>query len=369
MTAATARQKTESGGATRGREDNRSETSDTTDSVAVLIRLPDLSEPESKEKTPAAVAGSVVLDEMAVAETETAIQPPVSEGRGDHVADDPVSSADEELDSNPPEEEPTDTEVTTWSAFTLPRPVKQLAGVLALVGLFIAAYFAIVGGGGGTVDENNGELSGEQTPVEWAGPSTSTETPEPIDIAAAPVLESDQQQELFIDTPAGDAESGVIEPMDTEEVKEAPPLTGDTKPSVVLDPLEGNVPLAESIPYGDSWTKDDPSGDFAVDMGHGQEQQEYPDTSTGPDDRLDGTDQGTETLPVGQTVDASPQQYPTTDPSKYQYPVDYHLMFQASPDTSDLQGPSSRPRERSIYNQYPDTARLKPPIDPPPVRR
>lgn len=367
MTAATARQKTESGGVTRRREDNRSETSDATDSVAVLIRLPDLSEPELKEKTLTAVAGSIVLDDMAVAEEETAVQQPASEGVGDHVAGASVSSADEELDASPPGEEPTDTEVATWGAFTLPRPVKQLAGVLALVGLFIAAYFAIVGGGG-SVDENNGELPGAQAPVEWAGPSTSTETPEPIDISAAPVLEGDQQ-ELFVDTPAGDTESGVLEPMDTEEAKEAPPLTVDSGPSIVLDPVDEKTDLVESPSDGGSWNRDDSLGNFAIDMGHGQEQQEPPDVSTRPDDRLDGTDQGAETLPVGQTVDATPSQYPTTDPSKYQYPKNYHLMFQASSDTSNMHGPSSTPRERSIYEQYPDTARLNPPIDPPPIRR
>lgn len=366
MTAATARHRTGSAGASRGREDDRSETSDATNAIAVLIRLPDLNEPASKEKTPQVAAGPIQPEDMATGDPSPVAQPPVSEEPDERATDVATPRADREPETSLPEEEPIDAEVATRSVFTVPRPVMQLAGVLALIGMFIGAYFAIVGGGDGNVNEDNGDLPGDQAPVDWAE-SPSTDPTEPVDISAAPPFDNGQQQELFADTPVDETGSDLLEPMDTREARDPPSLTLEPEPSVVLEPqFEEKMDLADSVPDGGSWMQKDQFAGFGVDSSKGVE---GPDATTQPEDRSDGIAQGIEASQLGETVEVSPYKYPVTDPSNYQYPEDYHTMFQGSPDTSNAPGISPGPSERGIYGPYPGTARLRPPIDPPPVRR
>lgn len=369
MTAALARQKTGPAGASRGQEDSRSETLDATNSIAVLISLPDLNEPASKEKASATAIGSRAQNDIAASDPEPAVEPPVAEEPSDQADDASASLANEESDAGSSVEEPTDTEVSTWSAFTVPRPVMQLAGVLALVGVLIGAYFVIVGGKGGTVDEDTGKVAGEQTSDAWAEPSPPIESAGPTDIAATPALEGDQPQQLFAESRVDRTRTDATEPADDQEAKETLPLTMETETTVVLDPLEKKTDPADSSPQSESWADDDRLGDFGVDAEPGPEAHENMGHCTQPQNQSNGIIQGPETPQLGQTVDTPPQQYPDTDPSTYQYPEHYHEMFQPSPDMGSLPGPSPRPTERSIYQQYPDTARLRPPIDPPPVRR
>ena len=365
MTAATARHRTGSAGASRGKEDDRSETSNATNPIAVLIRLPDLNEPILKEKVPQVAAGPVEPGEMATGKASPTAQPPVSEEPNDQAADAAALRTDRESETRAPEEEPTDDDAATRSPVTVPRPVMQLAGVLALIGMFIGAYFAIVGGGDGNVHEDNGDLPGDQSPVEWA--ESSTEPTEPVDIAAAPPLDSNQQQELFAEPPVDHTGSNLFEPMDTQEAKDPPSLTLEPEPSVVLEPqFEEKMDLADSALDGGSWIQKDQFAGFGVDSSQGVE---GPDATTQPEDRSDGIAQGIEAPQLGETVEVSPYKYPVTDPSNYQYPEDYHTMFQDSLDTSNTPGTSPGPSERGIYSPYPGTARLRPPIDPPPVRR
>lgn len=374
MTTAPARQKARSAGGSRGQEDNRSERPDATNPIAVLIRLPDLSEPASKEKTPDMANGLVEPDDMAIVQAESSVQPPVSEEPIDQATEAAVLSTDEEPDAGPPEEEPKATEAAAQRVVTMPRPVMQLAGVLALIAIVIAAYFAIVGGEGSIVDEDESKLAADQAHDAWPGPSPSTEPTEPADIALSPPLENDQQQELFVDSSTSQSDPVFLEPADTrgaEATAEASTM-GPEQTGMLDLPLGEDADRADSLSGSDSWMHDDRLEGFGVDVSHRQketEETEETDVRVQPEAPSDGIAQVPETLPLERTVDTSPHGYPVTDPSTYQYPEDYHTKFQAFQDSSSLQGALRRPSERSIYSEAPGTARLRPPIEPPPVRR
>ncbi|MBC8869062.1 MAG: hypothetical protein H8E44_06570 [Planctomycetes bacterium] len=372
MTAALARKKTGSAGASRGQEGNRAQMPDTTNPVAVLIRLPDLSEPASKEKAAVDAVAASEQDDEPIAESTSAARSPASEKASDQSAEVAATSASHERVDHSPKEKPTDAEAATWNSVTVPRPVMQLAGVLALIGMLIGAYFALVGGGGGTVDEPSGDPEGEQDVSELVEPSPLAET-EPFDLAIVPSLDGDREpRDLFIDTPAAEAGSDLV----LEEARGAddPAAFGvDFEPSVTPGPpIDGKTDLPDTYPDGSSWTQDDRSGAFGFDFDRErieQNRKDLPLFSERPEDRANGIAGGTESLQLEQAVDVSPYKYPVTDPSNYEYPEDYHTMFQASPDARSLERASPGPNERSLNGRYPDTARLGPPIEPPPILR
>jgi len=358
MTAALARQKNRSAGASRGQDDNRAQMSDTTNPVAVLIRLPDLSDPASKEKAAVEAVTPPEQDDEPTAESQSAEAATPSAG-------------DERVDHSS-REKPRDEEIAAWNTVTVPRPVMQLAGVLALIGMLIGAYFALVGGGGGTVDEPSSDPEGEQDVSELVEPAPSVET-KSFDLAIVPSLEADQEpRDLFNDTPAAEAGSDLV--LEEARGAEDPAAFGvEAKTSLIPgSPIEERKGLTDTYPSGGSWTQDDRTGAFGFDFDHNrveQNREDLPLFSERPEDRANGVAGGTESLRLEQAVDVAPYKYPATDPSNYEYPEHYHTMFQASPDTRSREGALPGPSERSLNGRYPDTARLGPPMEPPPALR
>jgi len=343
--------------------------------IPVLIRLPDLSEPASREKAPEVADEQAEPVDMPIADAESAVQLPVSDDPGEQAPDESPRLDSEEPDIGPPEEKPNTIEDATPSVVTVPRPVMQLAGVLALIGMLVAVYFAIVGGEARIVDEDEGGFAGEQAPVastDQSPPTELTESIESTDIALAPPLENDQQQELIINPPVTDPGSTFLEPESTlESDATADASTTDPTQSETFDPpLEEE---ADSSSGSDFWRKADRLDGIGVDLNDGQDELHKTDALTQPEHRSDIvhglTGQSQRELP-NQTLDIVSDGYPLTDPSKYQYPEDYHTMFPVSSEANNSQEATlRRPSERSRNDQYPGTARLRSPIEAPPIHR
>jgi hypothetical protein len=60
--------------------------------------------------------------------------------------------------------------------------------------------------------------------------------------------------------------------------------------------------------------------------------------------------------------------YPVTNPATFQYPVDYHERLLPRAPSLGTQSVQPAPRGAGLYDRSPSTARLQPPIEPPPVR-
>ena len=60
--------------------------------------------------------------------------------------------------------------------------------------------------------------------------------------------------------------------------------------------------------------------------------------------------------------------YPVTNPTTFQYPPDYHERLQPHARSLESQNAWPAPSGAGLYDRPQTTARLQPPIEPPPMR-
>ena len=72
--------------------------------------------------------------------------------------------------------------------------------------------------------------------------------------------------------------------------------------------------------------------------------------------------------PYGSREDLAQRSYPTTEPATYQYPSRYEQLFAGTPQGPQAESHATSNDQSSIYGWQPNTARLQPRIEPPPIR-
>jgi hypothetical protein len=72
--------------------------------------------------------------------------------------------------------------------------------------------------------------------------------------------------------------------------------------------------------------------------------------------------------PDGAREDLAQRSYPTTEPATYQYPSRYEQLFAGTQQGPQTESHATSNDQSSIYGWQPNTARLQPRIEPPPIR-
>ena len=279
-----------------------------------------------------------------------------------------------------PREEPTrltqsaprfGSERMTWSRFQGVRLLGQLFVGALVIGLFIAAYAMLVGG--------------QDTPSTAKNPGTpATDQPAPNDSDPEPKT---QPQGAAEEQASPSADARTVSPPTAQSLS-APAdneATAESSPSIGRQGREASSPLAatpaSSKPLLErGWTADrvmpspDSSGQDATvqaDTGRAAEVAAADGSrSFAPGSQLPFSEQsGTVSSPKQPNhVNPSSSPYPVTDSSKFQYPAQYHEILRSRANSRPTTDNSTEPVGRSANAWQPNTARLQPSMDPPPIR-
>jgi hypothetical protein len=272
---------------------------------------------------------------------------------------------------------------------------------LALIAVFIAAYTAIVGGGGSKeLAEGNPAANDKSVTA-----STDFES-QAVD------MELDAMLPKIPEAPLAHSESGQQQP-ETPAAKETPAPQPNTQtpakqdaPAAVPAAAESNAPALPATPAtpalpaqpavaAKTETPSVQQTEFespatspqSPPTDEKQTQRLAADTTSTPADNrwapgfsneiaqdrtanADTADTGHQApLPTSSIAasDAAHPAYPATNPASFQYPVDYHRHLIGA-DARDADRPSPWTDEAAAYGQRPSTARLQPRMDAPPIR-
>jgi hypothetical protein len=249
-----------------------------------------------------------------------------------------------------------------WTRFHLPRRVVRTGIALVLLAVLVIAFSVIR-----QPQKSNGVATGE-LPAVASAPSRgflSAEMPTPpIKPPAAPTGAVSRK-------PATDAAAAMSEsPLSVETVPASAANGGrdvskaaEVKPPL-LDASAESTTAGLAAPTSPPTTPPVPARAEQRTAGPLDFQADAPLTGA----------------PSRETVSASADQlrYPATDPGTFQYPADYHVRLrsrvgspapranEANPQGLLLNAPTTS--EASVYGWQPHTARLQPPMEPPPMR-
>lgn len=261
-------------------------------------------------------------------------------------------------------------ERTTWSRFQGVRLLGQLFVGLLMIGLCIAAYVMLVGGHDApSTTKNPGTSAADQHAPNDSDPESKTQTQDAAEEQASPLADA-----KTVSPPTAPPPSA---PADMEAAAESSSSTGRQVPEAsspsAATPL--SKPLLESGLTADPVKSyPDPSGrDTRVQADTGNSAES---AATGgslpsaPGSQMPLIEQPGTASSTGQPNHADPSSapYPVTDPSKFQYPAPYHEILRSRANARPTTDSSTGPVGRSPNAWQPSTARLQPPMDPPPIR-
>ncbi|MCY2993527.1 MAG: hypothetical protein NTY19_37460 [Planctomycetota bacterium] len=279
-----------------------------------------------------------------------------------------------------PREEPTmltqsaprfGSERMTWSRFQGVRLLGQLFVGALVIGLFIAAYAMLAGG--------------PDTPSTAKNPGTpAADQPAPNDSDLDSKTQSQDAAEGQASPPA-DATTVTPPPAQSLSAPADNEATAESSPSIGRQGREASSPLAatpaSSKPLLErGWTADrvmpspDSSGQDATvqaDTGRAVEVAATGGSrSFAPGSQLPFSEQPETASSLGQPnhVNPSSSPYPVTDSSKFQYPAQYHEILRSRANSRSTTDNSTEPVGRNANAWQPNTARLQPSMDPPPIR-
>ncbi len=357
MTTAFAQRQTRPDEARRRQRNTREEPAGGRDEFAVLIRLPDLSEPpEEEEATDQSLL--VKRGDAAATAPQPMVQRPVGKqlekalaGVDDQErvrAETKVSAETTDAYDDPPAR--TDTGVL--------RAVLQAAIAIALIGTFITVYVLIADR---RSSGDGDEVTGDRGSVESPAGEFPIERSEPADIAVIPALPDAEQNQRPSD-PVFPRHGIPDKPADPQV-----PATGTGRATGPLADGRSHKEETGSSGQGGVGPRDAVS-DF---QRFGLPNREPARGLTGAEGNPAEDSRNTDPSPLAQTMNPPSYKYPVTDPSRFQYPEKYHTRIYISPDMNDAHGTSPASERRSGYGEYgrqQRAARLQPRIQPPSTR-
>jgi hypothetical protein len=278
----------------------------------------------------------------------------------------PAAAAPSEAPARPlPSATGAATGLRAWSRFQGVRVLGQVFVGLLMLGLCIAAYLMMVGG---TDPTSTPSSAGVSAPDEL--PAINVELP-----TGAPQLASEQASSPSGSKPVAPAKAtsatgpAAREPADakTGTASAATESTAETPESSAPSLEQGSAAAATPNSAGNY------NRDFGLSSGNaraaaltasggampgGTEPQspmvEPPETAT----LLGPANTGVETA----------VSYPVTDPGRFQYPAEYHELLRSRSITRPGTDNGPEPTGRNPNAWQPNTARLQPSMDPPPIR-
>ncbi len=348
----------------------------TTEPIPVLIRLPELNMEPNPE------TGDDVREQDTARLTVPLIATPPNSGPSiaSHIEAPPASTevaASEQSDEAIGVPLPS-RRLAPWSELRLPPWAVHGGIAIGLVAVLVIAYLAIVG------RSPSSETAVTDTGLESPAPSRPSGVPS-AGLAAPPALDFATEQDTGHKTeqqpvrgassaleksPAvhvgGGAEQKPAETAESPTPSLQAPQTASPQEMSLEQPQKKPEELAPEIPQPTTPPQDRMGTDTATTA----------TTAVDPTRQPAAAPADTETnLPLtsGPTADGpnnlgNVYNYPVTNPATFQYPPDYHEYLR--PQAADPGSQNSGPTARGVgpYDGRPSTARLQPPIDPPPMR-
>jgi hypothetical protein len=250
----------------------------------------------------------------------------------------------------------------------LPKRAWQAAAAAAVLLLILAALTLIRGGDPGSpvaavADPEHPVRSG----LSELPPPKFFETAGVPEIHIPPILPDGPPDRPATDVPSSPAAAPPVQPKPSEAAESDPqpapsaPTEKDTatgQPAAVKKVAEQETP-AEPVPGKPALAEAadrKPGGDAAAAIPEKPPQAPLAENARNSQ------------RPADQQTPARHASYPATNPASYQYPSNYQELFVAS--SSDPAGSARVPYQdpRSIYDPQPNTARLQPHIEAPPLR-
>jgi hypothetical protein len=252
-----------------------------------------------------------------------------------------------------------------WSEFRVPRSALHGGLALGLVAILVIAFLAISGGSpkpGPTLAD------GEMAPVVTL-PAASTADVLPPGLPAPPGVPAPPAPEAAAGAAASASPVKDVAKQEEAPIEDSPKATaaggGDAQPSPggTVESAESSAAPARTPSQPKETAPQDRTGTAAPAPG--------PDSSSKPNAPA-GIGSGsslTSEAPAGDAGAAGEvYSYPVTNPTTFQYPPDYHERLRPHARSMELQNAWPAPSGAGTYDRPPSTARLQPPIEPPPMR-
>jgi hypothetical protein len=349
--------------------------------VPVLIRLPDLTESAAKVETPIRrlAADSTAADLPPKLHVPEAIETQESPHEVGDSSDRTVQTLPFQ---KPPQERPREHRPPFWADVRIPRAATHAVIALSLIGVFVFAYLAIVGAGA------KPEPATLPTAVD-IGPGVQPEAHLDVATSTPPALpaEAVDVARTSGDTIAPPAAAPAtarppatpaLEPSSPPEAVAQETPTEPADPPVSEEPATPPQPLIDAPANSTNVTETSPPPTAPPqDAGQAAAPPLTPDPAA-------PTVRPTAAPPTNSTTDlplipdsVSPEAnvespmlppYPVTNPATYQYPVDYHLRLERLARGPQAEWEPSAPGGPYEQAGPVSTARLHPPIEPPPYR-
>ncbi len=373
MTTAKSRRPATAAGPQRGASAKKSGRSH--EPIPVLIRLPELHlEPESAEEDGFTEDASSTTIPLKAAPLESAPlesgPPPGSQAQVPQPGASAVGGRESVAAAGWPS---FSGRLPSWSEFRVPRPALRGGIALGLVAVLVIAFLAISGPPpkpGPPVAQGKGAPA-----VELPAPSTEgvppAGPPAQVGLAAPPA----------IDTAAGSAASAApakdAAKQKEDSTEEAPAAAatgggGDDNKQSPVDVAPSGEPPAAPAP-----APEQPEATALQQATATAAQERPPAPASAPDaGNPPSAPVPADTGPLLPSEAASGEpgaageayRYPVTNPATFQYPVDYHERLLPRVPSLGAQGVPPAPSGAGLSDRSPSTARLQPPIEPPPVR-
>lgn len=331
-------------------------------SYLVLIRLPTVREDEAEEVV-AATPGEP--QETLSPKPEAMAAAPVSPATPEAV-DAPATATPRDELTSPTQSTPRfGPERLNWSRFQGVRLLGQLFVGLLVIGLCVAAYLMIVGGHDAPSTAKNPETPAvDQQAADDSVPETRAR--DAAEQQASPAADA-KTKSLPTAVPAtapADQEAAAPAPTGRQDPDYSSPSKATPASSQSL--LETGLAADPATPSPDLNRQD---ARVPADMGNPAEFAGGPRPSA-PDSQLPLIEQPGRASYPGQPNPAGPSapSYPVTDPGKFLYPPQYHESLRSRANTGPTADSSTGPVGRSAQAWQPNTARLQPSMDPPPIR-
>jgi len=264
----------------------------------------------------------------------------------------------------------------SWSEFRVPRPTLRGGIALGLVAVLVIAFLAISGPSpkpGPPVAQGEGAPAVELPAVEL--PAASTEGVPP----AGPSVQVGLVAPPVIDTAPGSAASAAPAKDAAKQkegsTEEAPAAAargggGDNKQSPVDAAPAGGPPAAPAPApeQPEATALQQATATAAQERTASAAASDAVNKPSAPVPADTGPLLASEAAPGEPGAAGEVVSYPVTNPATFQYPVDYHERLLRRAPSLGAQGVQPAPSGAGLYDRSPSTARLQPPIEPPPVR-
>jgi hypothetical protein len=344
------------------------------DQIVVLIRLPHLS---SELPAVAQVADQVIQTPLpaALPAEATIPQPPApTVDASPAETDDGFESLSRPLVASMTKLASGTTQYLT--RLRIPKQAWKAGSVVLVLALILVALLSLRGGDRRRSADSDDlaarglpELQFPEVPppslpaVPEVSPNEAPPTEAAAKAAAVPAEQPDKAQPS--PEPASAASEPKVPKLEPMVPQDEPADDGDDEPAA---PLETTLPL--SGPGADDAAPPEPAQAAAEATGrdsvHGDSSAPAEAAATNNVERP--LESLTGWPPDGSREDLAQRSYPTTEPATYQYPSRYEQLFVGTPQGPQAESHATSNDQSSIYGWQPNTARLQPRIEPPPIR-